>query len=198
MLHCCGHRLQRWVSSLICSTICFFSPHDWNMCERLCWVTGWARAISRTHNRGFERGIDGAEQQPEPSEGAREISGPEETALISLPPPVLHMKMSTGIKEGIEKKPHRSRGWSREQSVYIGAEAWKTNGLVYFSWQLRADTEGETQEGAGYDLKGIIRGQILLFCSESAQHSGEIGGGWENLFKTVQLFKHTVTWRNTN
>lgn len=48
-----------------------FFPHYLNTCERVCWVTGWAWAVSKKTNRDFHWSTDGDEQQPESSRGGQ-------------------------------------------------------------------------------------------------------------------------------
>lgn len=54
------------------------------------------------------------------------------------------------------KKGHSRRRGEREQSVYVGAEACKTNGRFILLGEreliLRGDGSRETEERAGYDL----------------------------------------------
>lgn len=197
MQHCCGHMLQLRVSLLICSTICFF-PHYLNTCESVCWVIGWAWAVSKT-TRDFQWGIDRDEQQPESSEGVGEKVTSQRRFLLFPSCSSPHEDVQRWKKK---KKKHSSSG-RRSKVFMLGLKHAKLMvGLFCLAretWYWEEMEEGRQRRAQDMSWKLSSPAKFHFFCSQSATQTsrkGESGGSYGK--GCTHSFSHTVTQSLSN
>ena len=161
------------VSLLICLTICFFhiistrarefaeSPTEHKRFPKLTETS--SEALMETNNN-----LRGGEDDKEP----------EEMALISLPLlPTWRCQQRGEKTERKEKKKAKGKEAEREQSVYVGAEACKTDGWFIMLGKteliLRGDARRERRE---QDVTWTLSCSAKFHFSEGAFTEGRIRG----------------------
>lgn len=170
----------------------FFFTHYLNTCGRVCWVTDWARAVSKA-NRDSS---DGDEQQPESSGGGGEHKEPEEISLISLPP------LSTWRYQ--QKKNEHSRWRGRGNKVFmLGLKHAKLMaGLFYLareSWYWEEMEAGRQRREQDMTCKLSSSAKFHFFWKAAASRGslpeGEgFGGGYGKwcIHPVILWLRHTL------